>query len=90
MINFNEEICTNLEEAVKREWLETNGIGGFASSTVAGANTRRYHGILTAAVKPPLGRVTMLSKFEETLIIDDEKRQESEKGKMVGIYFNQM
>jgi predicted glycogen debranching enzyme len=72
MINFEREICTNFEQASSREWLETNGIGGFASSTISGANTRRYHAILTAATRPPLGRVTMLSKFEETLIIDGE------------------
>ena len=70
MINFDLEICTNFEEASSREWLETNGIGGFASGTISGANTRRYHGILTAATKPPLGRITMLSKFEETLTVD--------------------
>ncbi|MET0751817.1 MAG: amylo-alpha-1,6-glucosidase [Pyrinomonadaceae bacterium] len=72
MISFDTEICTSFEEASSREWLETNGIGGFASSTISGANTRRYHALLTAATKPPLGRVTMLSKFEETLIIDGE------------------
>ncbi|MEZ5347407.1 MAG: amylo-alpha-1,6-glucosidase [Pyrinomonadaceae bacterium] len=72
MINFDSEICTNFEEASSREWLETNGIGGFASSTISGANTRRYHGLLTAATDPPLGRVTMLSKFEEVLSIDDQ------------------
>ena len=70
MISFNSEICTNYVEASKREWLETNGIGGFASSTISGSNTRRYHALLTAATRPPLGRITMLSKFEETLIID--------------------
>jgi predicted glycogen debranching enzyme len=70
MITFDAEICTNFEKASSREWLETNGIGGFASSTISGANTRRYHGLLTAATRPPLGRITMLSKFEETLIVD--------------------
>ncbi len=70
MINFDSEICANFDESSSREWLETNGIGGFASSTVSGANTRRYHGLLTAATRPPLGRVTMLSKFEETLFLD--------------------
>jgi len=70
MINFDSSICTNFEEAVSREWLETNGIGGFSSSTISGANTRRYHGLLTAATEPPLGRVTMLSKFEETIIFN--------------------
>ncbi len=73
MINFDANICTDYEAATKREWLETNGIGGFASSTVSGANTRRYHGLLTAATRPPLGRVTMLSKFEETLFIGDAR-----------------
>ena len=73
MINFDSTICADFAVASKREWLETNGIGGFASSTVAGANTRRYHGLLTAAVTPPLGRVTMLSKFEETLVVDGRR-----------------
>ncbi len=72
MISFDSDICTDFQSASSREWLETNGIGGFASSTVSGANTRRYHGLLTAATKPPLGRVTMLSKFEETLRINDK------------------
>jgi predicted glycogen debranching enzyme len=73
MIKFESEICGDFQQSSMREWLETNGIGGFASSTVSGANTRRYHALLTAATKPPLGRITMLSKFEETLIIDGER-----------------
>ncbi|HEY0458554.1 MAG TPA: amylo-alpha-1,6-glucosidase [Pyrinomonadaceae bacterium] len=71
MIKFDSDVCTNFEAALSREWLETNGIGGFASGTISGANSRRYHGLLTAATKPPLGRVVMLSKFEETLHIDE-------------------
>ena len=59
----------NNESALRLEWLETNGIGGFASSTLAGMNTRRYHGLLTAATKPPVGRLVLLSKVEETVII---------------------
>ncbi len=70
MIHFDSEICGNFEQATSREWLETNGIGGFACGTISGANSRRYHGLLTAATKPPLGRITMLSKFEETLIVN--------------------
>lgn len=73
MIEFGKDICTSYEEATSREWLETNGIGGFASGTISGANTRRYHGLLTAATKPPLGRITMLSKIEETVTIDGEE-----------------
>src|SRR5262247_1482244 len=70
MIQFGREICGNLEEATKREWLETNGLGGFASSTIIGLNTRRYHGLLAAATKPPVGRIVMLSKLEETLVME--------------------
>ncbi len=73
MIRLGRDICGDFDAATSREWLETNGIGGFASGTVSGANSRRYHGLLTAATKPPLGRVTTLSKFEETLILDGEK-----------------
>jgi len=70
MIQFTSETCGNLDAATRREWLETNGIGGFASSTIIGLNTRRYHGLLVASTKPPVGRVVMLSKLEETLFID--------------------
>ncbi|HEX8195262.1 MAG TPA: amylo-alpha-1,6-glucosidase [Pyrinomonadaceae bacterium] len=73
MIRFEREICTNLEAAASREWLETNGIGGYASGTIAGINTRRYHGLLVAAATPPTGRAVLLSKFEETLIVDGRR-----------------
>jgi len=73
MIQLNKEICSDLGSAVRREWLETNGIGGFACSTIAGMNTRRYHGLLTAATRPPVGRMLLLSKLEETLIVDDQR-----------------
>jgi predicted glycogen debranching enzyme len=69
MIRFNQETCGDLDAALRREWLETNGLGGFASSTIIGLNTRRYHGVLVAATKPPVGRLVLLSKLEETLFI---------------------
>src|SRR5713226_3958536 len=69
MIQFTKETCGNLDAALRREWLETNGLGGFAGSTIVGLNTRRYHGLLKAATKPPVGRVVLLSKMEETLLI---------------------
>src|SRR5580658_1670647 len=75
MIQFDETICQDLESASRREWLETNGLGGFASSTVAGINTRRYHGLLVAATKPPVDRMVLLSKLEETLTIDGRSYQ---------------
>ena len=70
MIRFTEDVCGNLDAALRREWLETNGIGGFASGTINGCNTRRYHGLLVAATNPPVGRLVLLSKFEETLIVN--------------------
>jgi len=73
MIQFERETCRDLDAALQREWLETNGLGGFASSTVIGLNTRRYHGLLVAATKPPVGRVLLLSKLEETLWIDGKR-----------------
>ena len=59
----------DLESAIQREWLATNGIGGYASGTVTGINTRRYHGLLVAALKPPLGRTVLLAKADEVVSI---------------------
>ncbi|MGH8070478.1 MAG: amylo-alpha-1,6-glucosidase [Candidatus Entotheonellia bacterium] len=73
MIQFGQDICTDLNAACRREWLETNGIGGFASSTIIGLHTRRYHGLLTAATNPPVGRLLLLSKLEETLVVDGQR-----------------
>jgi len=70
LIQFDGLICADLTEASSREWLETNGIGGFACSTIIGLDTRRYHSLLTAATKPPVGRVVLLAKLEETLVIE--------------------
>ncbi|MBK8595966.1 MAG: glycogen debranching enzyme family protein [Holophagales bacterium] len=55
------------------EWLETNGLGGFALSTVSGRNARRYHGLLVAATTPPTGRSVLLGKLEETLVLGQER-----------------
>ncbi|MGE5396352.1 MAG: amylo-alpha-1,6-glucosidase [Chitinophagales bacterium] len=60
-------------EGKMREWLLTNGLGGFASGTVSGINTRRYHGLLIAALKPPADRRLLLAKLEEEIFIDDRK-----------------
>jgi predicted glycogen debranching enzyme len=72
-INFDRGICGNPAEALKREWLETNGLGGFSSSTIAGANIRRYNGLLVAATQPPTVRHLLLSKLEEILIVGEER-----------------
>ncbi|HTR39525.1 MAG TPA: amylo-alpha-1,6-glucosidase [Bryobacteraceae bacterium] len=69
-IEFDSGVLANLAEATAREWLETNGIGGFASSTLLNLNTRRYHGLLVAATHPPLGRSVLLSKLEPVLVLE--------------------
>ncbi len=69
-IEFGPEILSSMDASLEREWLETNGIGGFASSTIVGVNTRRYHGLLVAAIKPPVERLVLLSKVEETVVMN--------------------
>ena len=63
----------NFEEGIEKEWIITNGIGGFASSTMIGANTRRYHGLLIAPLTPPARRHLILSKVDESIEIDGTK-----------------
>jgi Glycogen debranching enzyme N terminal len=64
-VQFGRDICGSLSKAIEREWLVTHGIGGFAPGTVVGLATRRYHALLIAALKPPLGRTLLVSKLEE-------------------------
>ncbi len=70
-INFGREVCGDFDQAQAREWLVTNGIGGYASGTIAGLLTRRYHGLLVAALQPPLGRTLMLAKLDDTALYGD-------------------
>lgn len=62
-----------LENGLKKEWILTNGLGGFASSTIIGANTRKYHGLLIAPLTPPARRYLILSKVDESIQIGDNK-----------------
>jgi len=64
MISLTRDSLTDLAGIVRREWLVTNGIGGFASSTICGLNTRRYHGLLIASLQPPVRRTVMVSKLD--------------------------
>ncbi len=73
----NEDI--NLENGIQKEWIITNGIGGFASSTIIGANTRKYHGLLIAPLTPPARRYLILSKVDESIGIG---------GKQYNLYTN--
>ncbi|MBN8550332.1 MAG: glycogen debranching enzyme N-terminal domain-containing protein [Deltaproteobacteria bacterium] len=67
-VTFAKSDLQNFEELQSREWIETNGLGGWASSTLSGAHTRRYHGLLVAAVKPPAGRSVLISKLDDTIV----------------------
>ena len=66
-IRFGREVCGDLDAAEKLEWLVTNGIGGYASGTVAGTATRRYHGLLMAALEPPAARTLLVSGLDENI-----------------------
>lgn len=66
MLKFGRDVCGDLAAASRREWLVTNGIGGYAAGTVAGLLTRRYHGLLIAALEPPVGRSLLVTKVDET------------------------
>ena len=65
-VRFGRDICSNLATSETREWLVTNGIGGYAAGTISGLLTRRYHGLLIAALQPPVSRTLLLTKLNET------------------------
>jgi predicted glycogen debranching enzyme len=72
-LEFGREFCRNLETAESREWLATNGIGGYASGTIAGGMARRYHGLLIAALQPPVGRTHLVAGLDEIVRYGDEE-----------------
>ena len=69
LVSFDREDCADLEAGLGREWLVTNGLGGYAYGTVAGAPTRAYHGLLVAAMSPPVGRIALVGGLLETATI---------------------
>lgn len=71
IITLSAEVLSRFSEAIQKEWLVTNGLGGYASSTVLGLNTRKYHGLLVAALHPPGERTVCLSKLDEDILIDN-------------------
>jgi predicted glycogen debranching enzyme len=68
MLQKDKRILNNFSEAIRHEWIETNSLGGWSSSSIIGCNTRRYHGLLVAATKPPAERLNLLSKLDETIV----------------------
>jgi glycogen debranching enzyme len=72
-VRLGPAVCGSLEEAVKREWLVADGVGGYAMGTVAGLRTRRYHGLLVVAVDGPANRMLGLVSLEPTLVVGDAR-----------------
>src|SRR3982751_4873327 len=70
-INLHEVRGPDAREQLRQEWLVTNGLGGYASGTISGAVSWRYHGLLIAALPSPLGRVVMLNHLAESLRLPD-------------------
>ena len=73
MLQKDRTTLSNYTEATALEWLETNGLGGWSSSSVIGCNTRRYHGLLVAATVPPTERMALVSKLDETIVYNDQR-----------------
>ena len=61
-----------LKDCLQREWILTNGLGGYCSSTVIGTNTSRYHGLLIAPLLPPAQRHLLISKLDESVDVAGE------------------
>jgi predicted glycogen debranching enzyme len=73
IVSFGREICGDLNAATRREWIVTNGLGGYASGTLAGVNTRRYHGLLVAALTPPVERTVLVGGLVEWASVDGRR-----------------
>src|SRR5262249_26320987 len=67
VVTFDRGICNDYAAASSREWLVTNAIGGYASGTISRCSTRRYHGLLFAALQPPVGRAQLVAAVDETI-----------------------
>ena len=72
-MKFDKKVLSDFGISQSLEWIETNGLGGYASGTVSGANSRRYHGLLVTATVPPVGRMNVLSKLDEAIIVAEER-----------------
>ena len=71
--HLNKDALTPMSVGVQKEWVLTNGIGGYAGSSVTGAHARKHHGYLIASLHPPVERFVILSKINECLIRSSEK-----------------
>jgi predicted glycogen debranching enzyme len=74
-ISLSRETLSGFDGAIQREWILANGLGGYASSTALGMNTRKYHGLLVAAIHPPRDRRVLLEKLDEEITVGDNVYQ---------------
>lgn len=70
---FGRQVCGSLAESAAREWMVADGLGGFAMGTVAGLRTRRYHGLLVTATRPPIGRMLGLAALDLVVMVGDRR-----------------
>src|SRR5262249_10019690 len=75
VIRLGPQLCGSLDEAARREWLVTDGVGGYAMGTVAGLGTRRYHGLLVVAISGPADRMLGLVALEPVLVVGDARHR---------------
>ena len=73
LVRFGREVCGDIEAGLRREWLVTNGIGGFACGTLAGPATRRYQGLLVASLHPPVDRMVLVGGLDEWATYDGQR-----------------
>ncbi|UCE44429.1 MAG: glycogen debranching enzyme N-terminal domain-containing protein, partial [Candidatus Bathyarchaeota archaeon] len=71
-IHIEPVLLPDFERAIRREWIVANGLGGYASSTILGVNTRKYHGLLVSAFNPPTDRRVLLTKLDEEIEIENK------------------
>lgn len=86
IIKLSRGDLSNFDESLRKEWIITNGIGGYASSTVLGINTRKYHGLLVAAFNPPRKRTVCLTKLDDQLLIENRSLPLFSNERQEGIY----
>src|SRR5215831_21159574 len=72
-MRFGRQLCGDVDAASSREWLVTDGLGGFAMGTVSGLRTRRYHGLLVVATEPPGGRMLGLAALDPVVVVGDRR-----------------
>src|SRR5215471_8435505 len=72
-LSVGSDICQNVQEGLDHEWFVTNGLGGYAAGSVVGGTTRSYHGLLVAALRPPVERDVLITKLDETIELPDKR-----------------